>query len=67
MEITLKVEGMMCPHCEARVKKVLEEIEGVSQVVPSHENGTAVVTLEKEVPYSVLKETVENQGYTVTE
>ena len=67
MEITLKIEGMMCPHCEARVKKVLEELDGVSQVVPSHENGTAIVTLEKEVPFDTLKSTVENQGYTVIE
>ncbi len=67
MEITLKIEGMMCPHCEARVKKALEELDGVSQVVPSHEKGTAVVTLEKDVPYETLKATVENQGYTVIE
>ncbi len=67
MEITLKIEGMMCPHCEARVKKVLEELDGVSQVLPSHENGTAVITLEKEVDFAILKSTVENQGYTVIE
>ena len=67
MEITLKIEGMMCPHCEARVKKVLEELEGVTLVVPSHEKGTAVVTMEKEIPYATLKSTVENQGYTVIE
>lgn len=67
MEITLKIEGMMCPHCEARVKKVLEELDGVSQVVPSHEKGTAVVTLEKDVSYETLKATIENQGYTVIE
>lgn len=67
MEITLKIEGMMCPHCEARVKKVLEELDGVVQAVPSHVNGTAVVTLEKEVSYETLKATVENQGYTVKE
>lgn len=67
MELTMKIEGMMCPHCEARVKKVLEELPEVSQAVASHEKGTAVVTLEKEIPFDVLKKTVEDQGYTVTE
>ncbi len=67
MEITLKIEGMMCPHCEARVKKVLEELPEVSQAVVSHEKGTAVVTLEKELSKEVLKNTVESQGYTVIE
>ncbi len=67
MEITMKIEGMMCPHCEARVKKVLEELPEVSHAVPSHEKGTAVVTLEKEISFDVLKKTVEDQGYTVTE
>ena len=67
MEITMKIEGMMCPHCEARVKKVLEELPEVSQVVASHEKGTAVVTLEKEISLDILKKTVEDQGYTVTE
>lgn len=67
MEITLKIEGMMCPHCEARVKKVLEELPEVSQAVVSHEKGTAVVTLEKELSKEVLKNTVEAQGYTVIE
>lgn len=67
MEKTLKIDGMMCPHCEARVKKVLEELDGVSQVVASHEKGTAVVTLEKDIAYEILKVTVENQGYTVIE
>lgn len=65
MEKTLKIEGMMCPHCEATVKKVLEELDGVAQAVASHEKGTAVVTLEKDVDFSTLKATVENQGYTV--
>lgn len=65
MEKTLKIDGMMCPHCEATVKKVLEELDGVAQAVASHEKGTAVVTLEKDVDFSTLKATVENQGYTV--
>ncbi len=65
MEIVLKIEGMMCPHCEARVKKVLEEIDGVASVDASHEKGTAVVVLTKDVPKEVLKQTVTEQGYTV--
>lgn len=65
MEKTMKIEGMMCGHCEARVKKCLEAIEGVSEALVSHENGTAVVTLEGAVSDSVLKEAVEAQDYTV--
>ena len=65
MEKTLTIEGMMCGHCEARVKKTLEGIEGVTEAVVSHEKGTAVVTLEKEVADSVLKEAVEAQDYKV--
>ena len=65
MTKTMKIEGMMCGHCEARVKKTLEGIEGVTEAVVSHEKGTAVVTLEKEVANSVLKEAVEAQDYKV--
>ncbi|MBQ4087519.1 MAG: heavy metal translocating P-type ATPase [Clostridia bacterium] len=65
MEKTLKIEGMMCPHCEARVKKVLEELDGVENVVPSHESGTAVITLSKDVDDALLTKTVEDQGYKV--
>ncbi len=65
METVLKIEGMMCPHCEARVKKVLEETDGVLSAVANHENGTATVVLEKHVPVEVLKKAVEDQGYTV--
>ena len=65
MTKTMKIEGMMCGHCEARVKKTLEGIEGVTGAEVSHEKGTAVVTLEKEVSDSVLKEAVEAQDYTV--
>ena len=65
MTKTMKIEGMMCGHCEARVKKTLEGIEGVTSAEVSHEKGTAVVTLEKEVADSVLKETVEAQDYKV--
>ena len=65
MTKTMKIEGMMCGHCEARVKKTLEGIEGVTGAEVSHEKGTAVVTLEKEVSDSVLKEAVEAQDYKV--
>ncbi len=65
MTKTLKVEGMMCPHCEARVKKALEAVDGVSEAVASHEKGTAVVTLSHPVEDSVLKQAVEAQDYTV--
>ena len=64
MKKTLKIEGMMCGHCEARVKKALEAIDGVTAEV-SHEKGTAVVTLAKDVPNEVLKKAVEEQDYTV--
>lgn len=67
MEKTIKIEGMMCPHCEATVKKTLEELDGVTQVVASHEKGTAVVTLDKNVPFETLKKAVEDKGYTVIE
>ena len=59
MKKTMKIQGMMCPHCEARVKKVLEAIDGVASAVVSHKKGTAVVTLTKEVDDSVLKKAVE--------
>ncbi len=65
MEITIKVDGMMCPHCEARVKKCLEELDGVKEANPSHETGTVTVALEKDVPTELLKKTIEEQGYTV--
>ena len=65
MEKTIKIEGMMCPHCEATVKKTLEELDGVIQAEASHVKGTAVVTLEKDVPFETLKKAVEDKGYTV--
>ena len=65
MTKTMKIEGMMCGHCEARVKKCLEALEQVSEAVVSHEAGTAVVTLNAEVGDDVLKKTVEEQDYTV--
>ena len=65
MEKTLKIEGMMCGHCEARVKKALEALPEVQQAVASHEAGTAVVTLTADVADAKLKETVEAQDYQV--
>jgi len=65
MEKTLKIEGMMCPHCEANVKATLEAIDGVATAEVSHVAGTAIVTLEKEVADAVLKEAVEGKGYKV--
>ena len=65
MERTMKIEGMMCGHCEARVKKCLEELPEVTEAVVSHEAGTAVVTLNAEVANDVLKKTVEDQDYKV--
>ncbi len=65
MTKTLKIEGMMCGHCEARVKKCLEEIDGVQSAEVSHEKGTAVVTLTKDVPFDTLKAAVEAQDYKV--
>lgn len=65
MEKTMKIEGMMCGHCEARVKKCLEALPEVITAMVSHENGTAVVTLNAEVSDEVLKRTVEAQDYTV--
>ena len=66
MEKTMKIEGMMCMHCEARVKKALEALPQVEQAAVSHEAGTAVVTLKSNVSDEVLKKTVEDQDYTVT-
>ncbi|MBO5302831.1 MAG: heavy metal translocating P-type ATPase [Lachnospiraceae bacterium] len=65
MEKTMKIEGIMCGHCEARVKKALEAVEGVKEAVASHETGIAVVTLESDVADDVLKKAVEEQDYTV--
>lgn len=65
MTTTLKINGMMCPHCEATVKTALESIDGVTFAEVSHESGTAVVTLSKEVSEDVLKKAVVDKGYTV--
>ena len=65
MEKTLKVKGMMCPHCEARVKKVVEKIPGVESAVASHTEGTVVITMTEEVDLAVIKEAIEDQDYKV--
>lgn len=67
MERTLKIEGMMCAHCEARVKKCLEAFPEVEEAVVSHEAGTAVLKLNADVSDAALKKAVEDQGYTVKE
>lgn len=65
MTKTITIEGMMCGHCEASVKKALEELDGVAEAVVSHEKGTAVVTLSNEISDDVLKKAVEDKDYTV--
>ncbi len=67
MEKTLKVEGMMCMHCEGRVKTCLEGLDGVNEAIVSHKEGTAKVILSQDIGYDVLKKTVEDQGYKVIE
>lgn len=65
MEITMNIKGMMCPHCEATVKKALESLSQVESAEVSHESGTAVVTLKEKVDFDVLKKAVEDKDYTV--
>ena len=65
MEKTLKIEGMMCGHCEMHVKNALEAIDGVDSALVSHEKGTATVILNKEVAIDTLKQAVVDQGYKV--
>ena len=67
MKKTVKIEGMMCMHCEAAVKKALEQLEGVESAEVSHEAGTAVVTMSKDVDNAVLKKAVEDKDYKVTD
>ena len=67
MTKAMKIEGMMCGHCEARVKKALEALAQVEEAAVSHEAGTAVVTLSGEIAESELKAAVEAQDYTVLE
>lgn len=65
MEKIIKIEGMMCPHCEARVKNTIEAIDGVTEAIVSHEKGEAIVKSDKEISLDVLKEIIEAQGYKV--
>jgi Cu2+-exporting ATPase len=67
MEITMKIEGMMCPHCEAHVKKALEGVAEVREAIVSHKDGTAIVTLDADTSPATLKKAVEEQGYKVIE
>ncbi len=67
MTKTIKIEGMMCPHCSGRVQKALAALEGVSEAVVSHENGSAVLTMTEDIANETLKKTVEDAGYTVVE
>ena len=66
MTKTIHIEGMMCAHCEATVKKALEALEGVASAAVSHEAGTAVVTLTAPVENAALQKAVEAKDYTVT-
>ena len=66
MKKTMKIEGMMCGHCEAAVKKALEALDGVEMAEVSHESGTAIVTLSADIADDVLKQTVEAKDYEVT-
>ena len=65
MKKTIKIEGMKCPHCEARVRDALSAVDGVTEADGSHEKGRAVVTLSKDVADDVLSKTVTDQGYKV--
>lgn len=65
MEKTFKVEGMMCPHCEARVKKILEEMPEVKEAIVSHQSGTATVVLNSDIADEIFKKAIEDQGYKV--
>ena len=67
MEKTIKIEGMMCEHCEMHTKKALEAVEGVTEARVSHQAGTAIVTLEKNVSDDILTQAVTDEGYTVTD
>ena len=67
MQKTMKIDGMMCAHCEATVKKALEGLSQVDEAVVSHENKTAVVSLNSEVDNEILKKTVEDKDYKVVE
>ncbi len=63
MTKTIGIEGMMCVKCEARMKKALEQVDGVISAVTSHEQNNAVLELSRDVPEEVLRQTVEDTGY----
>ena len=65
MKKVMKIEGMMCPHCEARVKKALEAVDGVISADPSHEKGEAVLSMSKDVAAEALTKAVADAGYEV--
>lgn len=65
MEKVIKIDGMMCVHCESRVKSALESVDGVTEVIPDHKSKTATVKLSRDVSDDIIKKTVEEQGYTV--
>ena len=65
LTVEIKIDGMMCPHCEGRVKKALEALEQVKEAAVSHKKGNAVITLNTETDVQILKNTVEEAGYTV--
>ena len=67
MTIEVKVKGMMCGHCEARVKKVVEGLENVESAEASHEKENVIINASGELSNSIIKETIENEGYEVTE
>ena len=67
MEKVIKVEGMMCPHCEAHVKAALEAVDGVESAVPSHTAGSVTVSLSAPVEDAVLRSVIEAKGYKVVE
>ena len=67
MKKTLKIEGMMCPHCEARVKKILEETAGITEAIVSHKDGTAVISLSAPIADADLAKLITDNGYKVTD
>ncbi len=67
METIIKIDGMMCPHCEARVKNALELLDGVTEVTPDHTKKNAVIKHTKEIPLETFKKVIEEQGYIVVE
>lgn len=66
-EMILNVEGMMCTGCEKRIENAVSSIEGISKVVANHENGTVTISLNQDVEQKIIKEKIENIGFTVKE